>query len=212
MSVGDQNAEGKYFLIPVKDVSLSIPSFLQVEAWIDIYLYMLPNIATTKLWQTAKPSKVEKYWKTPLTKGKRSAIICKLSTRGHCESGHKVESSEKSRKSLKKTFQKPLDKNERVWYNSRALRESESKGFEKFLKTFRKPLDKLKRMWYNNQVAKNATYRSLTIEQQEIKVQAKSLVRKNLEFLWIKKCANLSRIRTHTQKSKRAKQARQTRV
>ena len=83
------------------------------------------------------------------------------------------------------------------------------KTSKNFRKTFRKPLDKPKQMWYNNKVAPNATcerslHRSLIIEQQEIKVQAKSLVRKNLEFLWIKKRMNLSRIRTHTQKSKKS--------
>ena len=66
-------------------------------------------------------------------------------------------------------------------------------------KTFQKPLDKRKEMWYNNQVAQNAASaeeicsRSLTIEQQEIKVQAK-LVIENLEISLKKEISNLSRI------------------
>ena len=68
-------------------------------------------------------------------------------------------------------------------------------------------------MWYNNKVAhkrlaRNTSRGSLTIEQQEIKVQAK-LVIENLEISLKKESLNLSRIRAHTQQSMRAKQARQ---
>ena len=56
-----------------------------------------------------------------------------------------------------------------------------------FEKTFQKPLDKPKRVWYNNKVARkrlarNTSRGSLTIEQQEIKVQAK-LAKRISKFL-----------------------------
>ena len=61
---------------------------------------------------------------------------------------------------------------------------------QKNQKTFEKPLDKRLRMWYNSRAfqkaaASEGSHRSLTIEQQEIKVQAK-LVR-NLEISLKKK-------------------------
>ena len=74
-------------------------------------------------------------------------------------------------------------------------------------------------MWYNSQAAQNAALKkrtkssrgSLTIEQQEIKVQAK-LVIENLEISLKKR--NLKSITDlrHTRKSIRAKQARETKV
>ena len=114
------------------------------------------------------------------------------------------------RKKVEKTFEKPLDKCERVWYNSQALplrveepRAGAKKYRKNFKKTFEKPLDKRLRMWYNSRAVQKAacerrlaaswgSRRSLTIEQQEIKVQAK-LVR-NLEISLKKEILNLSRI------------------
>ena len=70
---------------------------------------------------------------------------------------------EKYRKKVEKTFQKPLDKRMRMWYNSQAVR-----------------LDGVKKC------KAKALRGSLTIEQQEIKVQAKACD-ENLEISLKKK-------------------------
>ena len=70
---------------------------------------------------------------------------------------------EKYRKKVEKTFQKPLDKRTRMWYNSQAVR-----------------LDGMKKC------EAKALRGSLTIEQQEIKVQAKACD-ENLEISLKKK-------------------------
>ena len=98
------------------------------------YMYNLHKNATTSLWHIAVVSKVEKVVKNRLTKGERGDIMYKLSTRAV-----KKESWKKVKKT-QKTFEKPLDKADWVWYNSKAVQ--------------------------------NAANWSLTIEQQEIEVQA----------------------------------------
>ena len=72
-----------------------------------------------------------------------------------------------------------------------SLLEDKQKTTKIFQKTFEKPLDKRKEMWYNSQAVREtaserSSHRSLTIEQQEIKVQAK-LVIENLEISLKKK-------------------------
>ena len=63
-------------------------------------------------------------------------------------------------------------------------------------------------MWYNNQVARNAArYGSLTIEQQEIKVQAKASAKESR--ISLKEISILSRDGDILKQVKRAKQARQ---
>ena len=65
--------------------------------------------------QIKQSSKSDFFVKNRLTNQNESAIICKLSTSGaRVNSGHE--------KVFKKTFVKPLDKAERLWYNTKAVR------------------------------------------------------------------------------------------
>jgi len=81
-------------------------------------------------------------------------------------------------------------------------------------KSFAKPLDKRAGMWYNSQAVQNtADYGSaladgsLTIEQQEIKVQAKASAKESR--ISLKEISILSRDGDILKQVKRAKQARQ---
>ena len=68
--------------------------------------------------------KVEKNRKKRLTNKNKSAIICKLSTSGHAEGA----TTKKDFEIFQKTFKKPLDKVEEMWYNTEAVRESDSES------------------------------------------------------------------------------------
>ena len=66
--------------------------------------------------------KVEKNRKNRLTNPFSCAIICKLSTSGYAEGA----TTKKGFEIFSKTFAKPLDKSGRMWYNTEAVRESDS--------------------------------------------------------------------------------------
>ena len=88
-----------------------------------------------------------------------------------------------------------------------SLLEDKQKTTKIFQKTFEKPLDKRKEMWYNSQAVcetalwAQGSHRSLTIEQQEIKVQAK-LVIENLEISLKKKSQIYHGFETYSTKYK----------
>ena len=99
---------------------------------IRLFVCFLHNLATTFLWHTAIVSKPKKLSKNLLTKGNCCAIICKLwnsrmSTSGH-ENGGELRAKNTAKK-FWKTFQKPLDKWSRMWYNNQvAQNAAKAKG------------------------------------------------------------------------------------
>ena len=124
---------------------------------------------------TAEGAKVKKLMRKRLTNKNKSAIICRLSDGARMKGG--VGECRKSQ-NFKKLFKKLLTKSERCGI----LHRSPEKG--------RQP---------------RGLGRSLTIEQQEIKVQARSLVRKNLEFLWKKRTWVYHGLKAYSKKSKEPK-------
>ena len=102
----------------------------------------------------AKPQKLDK---KVLTNAIVRGIITRLSKRGQWYHGKKTRKK-------RKTFRKPLDKREGMWYTFKAplrKRKGRKKVFEK---TFGKPLDKRMEMCYNNKVAQNAASEELERE------------------------------------------------
>ena len=90
-----------------------------------------------------------------MTKGRRSAIICKLSTRGTPGETAPKKITKKVEKLLKNLLTNAR-RCDIIVGHFRTEGKRSRKVLEKVEKTFQKPLDKLKRMWYNKQVAQNA--------------------------------------------------------
>ena len=113
---------------------------------------------------------------------------------------------------IEKTFSKTVDKQKQKCYNGQADSPWVGEKYRKdFWKTFQKPLDKSAGVWYNSQAVRKkggmesearALRGSLTIEQQEIKVQAKACERIS-KFLWKRNLESITDSR-HTQQSNKS--------
>ena len=138
-----------------------------------LFVCFLHNLATTFLWHTAIVSKPKKLSKNLLTKGNCCAIICKLSTSGH-ENGGELR-AKNTAKIFEKLFKNLL-----------------TNGWECGI-IIKSRKTRLKRT--------KSSRGSLTIEQQEIKVQAK-LVIENLEISLKKKSQIYHGFETYSTKYK----------
>ncbi len=71
--------------------------------------------------------------------------------------GGKLPASPPKKQKISNFFQKPIDKPNRVWYNTIRCEKphrGRQKNFEKIEKIFQKPIDKPIRMWYNKKVVR----------------------------------------------------------
>ena len=120
--------------------------------------------------------KLKKLLKNLLTKSRSCDIIVGR----FCEGEPRRKIAKKLKKLLKNLLTKSRSCDIIVGrFCEMSQRAGSKEPWKIFKKTFQKPLDKSKRMWYNKRVAQNAaareiSHRSLIIEQQEIKVQAKA--------------------------------------
>ena len=129
----DRAGTGQGAVAGETDGKLPATGLLRIQ--ISRKLCALYNSCIRKLSQISKSAEVEKLWKTPLTNGRRSAIICERWTRGD---KNRLGAAPTDHKKVEKTFQKPLDKRKEMWYNSRAHLARIKDRFERTAKEFEK--------------------------------------------------------------------------